>query len=109
MREHAQAAGFDAFLNKPVSPSTLFDCIADLFGSGGNAHKGADIDALESAARAHLQGRRILLTDDNEINQQVAREILEDLGMQVSVASNGIEALRWCTTRGSATGPSTPC
>ncbi len=93
LREHAQAAGFDAFLNKPVSPSTLFDCIAELFGSSGAAHAGADIEALESAARAQLQGRHILLSDDNEINQQVAREILEDLGIQVSVASNGIEAL----------------
>jgi PAS domain S-box-containing protein len=93
LRERAQAAGFSTFLNKPVGPSTLFDCIAELFGAGSDEQGRADIDALESAARAQLQGRRILIADDNEINRQVAREILEDLALHVTVAENGIEAL----------------
>ena len=93
LRGRAEAAGFDAFLNKPVGPSTLFDCIADLFGVGSLNQDHKDLHALESAARSQLQGRRILLADDNDINQQVGREILEDLGVQVSVAGNGIEVL----------------
>ncbi|MEZ0315490.1 MAG: ATP-binding protein, partial [Methylophilaceae bacterium] len=44
-------------------------------------------------ARAHLMGKRILLVEDNPFNQQVAQEILQDVGVSVTLASNGVAAL----------------
>jgi PAS domain S-box-containing protein len=90
----AEAAGLDGFLIKPVNPSTLFDAIMLAFGQKGSAEsrpayeKGQEAGALENIRGAHL-----LLVEDNEINQQVAREILEGAGLQVAIAGNGREAV----------------
>ena len=43
---------------------------------------------------ADVRGAKILLVDDNEINQQVGQEILQQMGFQVDIASNGLEALQ---------------
>ncbi len=43
--------------------------------------------------RARLLGARILLAEDNEINQQIAVELLEGIGAKVTVANNGSEAV----------------
>jgi CheY-like chemotaxis protein len=50
-------------------------------------------DADEPAAMAHLSGARVLLVEDNEINQLVALASLEHLGVATTVASDGEEAL----------------
>ena len=42
---------------------------------------------------SHIQGARILLVEDNEINRQVAKEILEGAGFVVELADNGFEAI----------------
>ncbi|KAB2916418.1 MAG: transporter substrate-binding domain-containing protein, partial [Dechloromonas sp.] len=47
----------------------------------------------EQALRAQCAGRRVLLCDDNRINQDVARELLEAVGLQVTLAGDGAEAL----------------
>jgi CheY-like chemotaxis protein len=47
----------------------------------------------EAEALKHIQGARVLLVEDNEINQQVAKEILEGAGLNVALASNGQEAV----------------
>ena len=47
----------------------------------------------EAEALKHIQGARVLLVEDNEINQQVAREILEGAGLNVTLATNGQEAV----------------
>jgi two-component system sensor histidine kinase/response regulator len=92
--------GIHGFLVKPVSRSLLFDTIVRLFarergegetedlaamleGDGGN-----QLDGLES-----LIGARILLVEDNEINQQIAVELLQMVGSEVTTANNGKEAL----------------
>jgi PAS domain S-box-containing protein len=85
----------DTFLNKPVSPSHLFDAIMQVYGhqaleSSRSRHKqkGPDQQML-----APIQGARILLVEDNEINQQVARELLEHARFFVEIAHHGQEAL----------------
>ncbi len=94
MMKEAQALGIENVLVKPVSPSILFDTtIAVLGGSRERV-------ALQSAQTgsdqrlAALRGARILLVEDNDINQQVARELLEDAGLVVEVADNGQVALQ---------------
>jgi PAS domain S-box-containing protein len=72
-------------LVKPVSPSTLLDGILNAFGKGVARRAGSGSVALPS----HVLGARILLVEDNEINQQVAREILEGAGVQVTIADDG--------------------
>ncbi|MBW2429901.1 MAG: response regulator, partial [Deltaproteobacteria bacterium] len=92
--QQAEAAGLDGFLIKPVSPSTLFDAIMQAFGQKGSeetrpvSDKRQRADALKDISGAHL-----LLVEDNEINQQVAREILAGAGLQVTIANNGQEAV----------------
>ena len=88
----ARRQGLDGYLLKPISPSSLFDCIAELFGAAAvKVDAGADMVAR---ARAHLGGARVLLAEDNDINQQVAQGILEDVGIELVIAEDGREALK---------------
>lgn len=85
----AEEAGLDGFLIKPVSPSVLFDTVIHVFGGD----RGTAVEtAPKGAATQRLVGN-VLLVEDNLINQQVARELLELMGLQVTVAGNGRKAL----------------
>ncbi|MGN7611284.1 response regulator [Magnetococcales bacterium HHB-1] len=84
----------DAHLSKPINCSILFDTIMDLFGKVvvKKFHPGRKTTD-PSQVIMHVAGNRVLLTEDNPINQQVATEILEGLGLQVDVADHGKIAL----------------
>jgi two-component system sensor histidine kinase/response regulator len=88
----AGRVGLDAFLLKPVYASVMYNTLLDILGmesvSGPSTTK--ENNTLDLAG---LQGARILLVDDNSINQEVATEFLRDAGMVVEVASNGRECL----------------
>ncbi len=94
LMQRAEQVGLDGFLLKPVSPSLLFDASMQAFGQavpeesrvGRKGQKKAEV-------LKHIQGAHVLLVEDNEINQQVAREILEGAGLIVSLANNGQEAV----------------
>jgi len=91
---HTQEIGLEGFLLKPVSPSTLFDAIMQTFGKAApEISRAAQGKKQEAKALANIQGARVLLAEDNEINQQVAREILEGAGLIVTVVNNGREAV----------------
>ncbi|HZR34816.1 MAG TPA: response regulator [Nevskia sp.] len=85
----ADAAGLHGFLIKPVNPSVLFDTILHAFGRDA-ALSGP---APEAADGHSLQGVRVLLAEDNEINQQVASELLGAAGAQVVIAHDGRQAV----------------
>ncbi|MEO5349061.1 MAG: response regulator [Magnetococcus sp. YQC-3] len=90
----ADGVGIDAFLTKPVSLSTLFESALTVMNQG----MPTSAEEEESAGQSpHLQlewrGTRILLVEDNEINQQVARELLQEEGIEVHIAANGQEAV----------------
>ena len=87
----------DAVLNKPVTPSGLFDAI-NLFQDGQQRTPLSFAAAEPAMVLSGVAGARILLVEDNEINQQVARELLERYGLQTSVAENG--AKPWNACRG---------
>lgn len=89
-------AGVSAFLNKPVRQSLLFDTIArltrpvnaELPGSGGAPAPGGEEGAVFAGPR-----RRLLLAEDNEINQLIATEILTAAGFDCVVAEDGKAAV----------------
>lgn len=99
MMREAEAVGIDNVLVKPVNPSVLFDTTIDLLGERRHlevrAPKPDPAQADQPAAPdlAALRGARVLLVEDNDINQQVAREMLEDAGLVVELAHNGRIAL----------------
>ena len=83
-------AGVEGFLAGPVTPSSLHDCMAAFMNP---ARPEGHIYGNGSGDLEPLRGRRILLVEDNEINQLVAKEILELAGLVISIAGNGKEAL----------------
>ncbi len=90
----AEKVGLDAFLVKPVNQSVLFDTIMDTL---GRPEAGIPRPLLQKKDRRkalkHIAGARILLVEDNEINQQVAMELLKIEGLVVTPADNGKVAL----------------
>ena len=84
----------DGLLIKPIGISTLNDTIADVLNQDQLRARSThpEIDFMESY-RQHLKGVRLLLVEDNEINMDLATELLEDLGMHVDAAVNGMMAV----------------
>ena len=96
IRTQAEHMGIEGFLLKPVSPSTLFDTMIDLFGSA--EEKGDRTRSVGDAGHSQAaNGIRILLVEDNEVNQQVATELLESAGAIVRIANHGGEAVSMLT------------
>ena len=90
----AERSGVDAFLVKPVSASTLFDTIMEVFGkSVTRTVRGVKKSTLDPAALEGIRGARVLLAEDNEINRQVATELLHQAGLVVTTVENGREAV----------------
>ncbi len=85
----------DGMLTKPVTPSSLFDTSMAAFGKGtaSRARRRVRRGEFDAEAMRPIQGARILLVEDNEINQQVATELLEQARFFVDVANHGREAL----------------
>jgi signal transduction histidine kinase/CheY-like chemotaxis protein len=87
----ARRAGVAGYLAKPVRQSELYDCIATVIGR--REHETALVTRHSlSEARARFQAR-VLLVEDNEVNRDVERAMLEILGCSVEAAVNGVEAL----------------
>jgi two-component system sensor histidine kinase/response regulator len=89
VREEAERLQLDGFLVKPVTKSMIVDTLVNVF-AGDDGESAA---AAEGEQTARLRGARILLTEDNDINQQIAVELLEGAGAQIRVANNGREAV----------------
>lgn len=84
----------DDYLLKPVNPSTLFDVVNNILHLSPTRSR-ADLSNMVDMAdlRNELTGRRVLLVEDNELNLDLAVELLEDVGIVVTIARNGLEAL----------------
>ena len=90
----AEALGFAAYLNKPIKPSQLFDTLASVLADQpihvqqrGVARNELDPDM----ARRHPL--RILLAEDNVVNQKLALRLLAQMGYRADLAANGLEAI----------------
>jgi signal transduction histidine kinase/DNA-binding response OmpR family regulator/HAMP domain-containing protein len=91
VREEAEALDLDGFLVKPVTKSMLVDSLVHVFAT--EAEAGTVASPIADDAPAPLAGVRILLAEDNAINQQIAVELLQGVGAAVTIANNGREAV----------------
>ncbi len=82
-----------AILSKPVSASTLLDSIGCAFGKSSTGSRRRRRAADYRQAAEAVRGAWLLLVDDNDVNQEVAQELLNDAGVRVDVADNGAMAL----------------
>ncbi len=88
--------GFNAYLRKPVKQSMIFDCLVTVFGIAPDRFVKPEQNALitrhtvEAARRKNI---RILLAEDNLINQKVAMKMLENFGYLAEAVFNGKETL----------------
>lgn len=82
--DEAREAGISGFISKPLFKSTLFDALSRFAGSGAEEAAGA-----EQAVDLVLRGKHILLAEDNELNWEVAREMLSGLELDLDWAENG--------------------
>lgn len=88
--------GLGVLLIKPASPSALFESVARAFGAEqrSRAKQGSRRGGLSvPGSWASLRGLRVLLVEDNAINQEVAAATLRLVGLSVSVCSNGQDAV----------------
>lgn len=97
--KQAEHMGLNTFLIKPLNASILFDTIIDLF-SGHDTRSMLFEDKtrknhennMDYSSLQYIKNSSILVVEDNRINQQVAKELLESAGMSVTIVSNGQEA-----------------
>jgi len=90
VRDEAGAGVVDGLVVKPVSASTLIDAIVRLYATGADT---VQRPAAPAGATRDLRGVRVLLAEDNDINQQIAVELMQSEGVAVEVADNGQAAL----------------
>jgi PAS domain S-box-containing protein len=94
-REQALAAGIEGYLVKPVRLAQLYDCLATVMSAPGPLPAAPTRPAPDPGRRptrvAH--GPRVLLAEDNAVNQALALRMLEKLGCRVDVVGNGREAV----------------
>ena len=84
IEEEAGKAGISGFISKPLFKSALYDALKLLSDTAA-----AEAACVETAADLTLQGKHILLAEDNELNWEVAKELLAGLEMELDWAENG--------------------
>ena len=89
--KHAREAGFDGFLTRPIRQSSLHDCIAVLMGEPKS--ESGQLVTRHALAEAKLRSHRILVVEDNLVNQKVAVGVLKKLGYQSDPVGDGQQAL----------------
>jgi signal transduction histidine kinase/CheY-like chemotaxis protein len=94
--ERMEAAGINAYLTKPVKQSQLFDCISAVIGTSELPELLSSTRILTRHSLDQMRERervRILVAEDNIVNQKVASRMLAKLGFRCEIAANGHEAL----------------
>ena len=87
IEKEATEAGVTAFCSKPVFMSELRDVLSAPF-------RGGDGEAETEEKKVDFTGRKVLLAEDNELNQLIAQAILTESGLDVVIANNGEEAVK---------------
>jgi two-component system sensor histidine kinase/response regulator len=91
----AQALGLKDVIVKPVNASMLLDSVMSVLSGVPSVRRAmGDDTALVDKSLVGIKGARILLVEDNELNQEVASELLRDAGFIVDIAGNGEIAVR---------------
>jgi two-component system sensor histidine kinase/response regulator len=92
IRTQAESIGVEGYLLKPLNSSLLYDTLMDLFGLASDSEKSHRREV--HGEQHNATGIRVLLVEDNEMNQQVASELLESAGATVAIANHGGEAIK---------------
>ena len=91
--KEAEIAGIADVLIKPVTASVLFDGVVRILGGVVENKRSADKATDTFDQLASIKGARVLLVEDNDLNQEVGLELLRDAGFNVDLAENGQVAL----------------
>jgi CheY-like chemotaxis protein len=92
MREHGAAV--DAMLPKPIKPSALYDALMTVFAPADTRFRLQPApEAAADASLAEHHPLRILLAEDNLVNQKLALRLLSNIGYAADVAGDGVQAL----------------
>ena len=92
----AKEAGFDSFLIKPVNRSILFNAIIEILGEKGAKtalRKTARMKEDKKKMLSTIRGAKLLIVEDNEINQEIVTELLSNNDFKITLANNGLEAV----------------
>ncbi|MBF0294878.1 MAG: response regulator, partial [Magnetococcales bacterium] len=100
LEEGPIVSGVDGALEKPLNCSLLFDGIMEVFGQEvEKVYRGGDTGADPVATRDRIAGARVLLVEDNAINRMIAMEVLKEVGVEVTCAVDGEEAVHMLEER----------
>jgi CheY-like chemotaxis protein len=91
---HCRELGIAAYLIKPVVQSELLDAILNVLGTKVHPAEESSLVTRHSL-RERRRGLRILVAEDNAVNQKLASRLIEKRGHSAVVVSNGREALEW--------------
>jgi signal transduction histidine kinase/CheY-like chemotaxis protein/HPt (histidine-containing phosphotransfer) domain-containing protein len=86
--------GFSAYLVKPVHTWQLVDCVSRLAGIAQTGEINAELITRHTIVEQLFRAGRVLVAEDNTVNQKLAVAQLKKLGYQAEVAANGVEALQ---------------
>ena len=90
-----EEAGFAAYLTKPVKQSCLHDCLATLYSEEpGSGRRTTGLITRHTIAEVTRRRARILIAEDNVVNQMVALKILEKYGYTADAVADGEEAIK---------------
>ncbi len=89
-KTESERIGINGYLTKPVNPSVLFDSIKDVF---GEREKEKQVQDEDITYQQKLWGIKILLAEDNKVNQALAKAVLRKAGIQIDIANNGRKAV----------------
>jgi CheY-like chemotaxis protein len=87
IKDTALDAGVSKYLLKPLFSSAIFDCINECLGLDAAEDKDQNIEA------GRFAGKKLLLTEDVEINREIMISLLEETGVSIDCAVNGLEAV----------------
>ena len=93
IEEEAREAGVTAFVSKPLFPSDLHDVLNRCCGT-------ASAETAEQEKGYDFSGKRTLLVEDNEMNREIATELLEETGLAVDTAEDGAVAVKAVEEKG---------
>jgi signal transduction histidine kinase/PleD family two-component response regulator len=88
--EKLKAAGFSGHLNKPIDQTILYSTLMAI--AGGTSQKQNLVTAYSARELPQFKAK-VLIVEDNAVNQQVAQGLLKKFGVQIELAANGEEAL----------------
>jgi PAS domain S-box-containing protein len=89
IKDTALDAGVSKYLLKPLFSSAIIDCVNECLG----LHGAADDEAPEIALGGRFAGKKLLVAEDVEINREIIISLLEDTGVSIDCAQNGLEAV----------------